>query len=431
MKLLDKMKNAWNAFIGQDPPNLPYYEPTINYGYSSTYNPAQPTMHYRNERSIINAVYSRISVDCAAVSIRHAKLDDNGRFTEIVNSDLNERLTVEANKDQTPRQFMIDIIISLFDEGYVAIVPIDTSDNILETNTYNILSWRVGKVTQWYPDHVRVECYDDRSGYRREITLPKADVAIVENPFYHIMNEPNSTLRRLTEKLALLDYVDKQSGKGKLDLIVQLPYLIKTEARKKQAEERRQMIVDQLTNSDYGIAYTDGTEKITQLNRPVENNILTQVTYLTEQLFAQLGITQEILNGTANEQTMINYNNRVIEPLISAITDEMNRKFLTKTARTQHQAIVSFKEPFKLVPVSMLADIADKFTRNEIMSSNEIRQIIGLKPIDDPAADELRNKNLNETNNTDYAYTQDEYPDESESNYEYEEDHNSNYEEDT
>jgi hypothetical protein len=351
-----------------------------------------------NERSIVNAVYNRIALDVAYIDIFHARLDEDGRYTEQIQSSLNECLTLSANIDQTGKAFLQDVVMSMMDEGCVAIVPVDTTINPQQSGSYDINSLRTGRVKAWYPEHVTVELYNEKTGRREEVTLPKKMVAIIENPLFAVMNEPNSTLQRLIYKLNLLDVIDEQSGSGKLDLIIQLPYVIKTPARKEQAEQRRKDIEMQLAGSKYGIAYTDGTEKITQLNRPVENNLLKQVEYLTGMLYGQLGLTPEILNGSADEKTMLNYYNRTIEPIVSAICDEMKRKFLTKTARTQGQSIVYFRNPFKLVPVAELAEISDKLTRNEIASSNEIRQIIGWKPSDEPGADELRNKNLNQSN---------------------------------
>jgi hypothetical protein len=349
----------------------------------------------RHERSTIVSVYNRIALDAAAIDIFHARLDKDGRFTEEIQSGLNECLTLNANIDQTGRAFLQDVVMSMMDEGVVAIVPVDTTIDPYMSGSFDIQSLRTGKVKVWYPNHVQVELYNDRTGRREEVVLPKKAVAIIENPLYAVMNEPNSTLQRLIRKLALLDVIDEQSGSGKLDLIIQLPYIIKTPARKEQAEARRKDIEMQLAGSKYGIAYTDGTEKITQLNRPVENNLMKQIEYLTTMLYGQLGLTPEIMNGSADEKTMLNYYNRTVEPIIAAIVDEMKRKFLTKTARTQGQDIVYFRDPFKLVPVADLAEISDKLTRNEIASSNEIRQLMGWKPSNDPEADELRNKNLN------------------------------------
>lgn len=397
----ERLKHAWNAFMNRDPPP---YTP-VNYGYTSTFRPDRPRFTRGNERSIITSVYNRIAMDCAAITVQHVRLDENNRYISTIDSGLNNCLTVEANKDQTGRAFIQDAVMSMFDEGCVALVPVDTTINPVKTGSYDIQSMRTGRITQWYPNYVRVLIYNEQKGMREEVILPKAIVSIVENPLYSIMNEPNSTLQRLIRKLNLLDVIDEQSGAGKLDLIIQLPYIIKTEARKQQAEARRKDIEMQLANSKYGIAYTDGTEHITQLNRSVDNNLMKQIEYLTDMLYSQLGITKEILDGTANEQQMLNYYNRTIEPIMSALTDEMKRKFLTKTARTQGQSIVFFRDPFKLVPVNQMAEIADKFTRNEIMSSNEIRQIVGMKPVDDAKADELRNKNLNASEGQTFANT--------------------------
>lgn len=392
MGFLDRLAHAWNAFRQLDEPSTraPVYR---NLGYSSTRRLDRMYFSKGNERSIVTAIYNRIATDVCDIDIRHVKVDENGRYLSDVNSDLNKCLTLEANKDQTARAFMQDVVQSMFDEGCVSIVPIDTDINP-EEGSFDILSVRTGKITQWYPDHVRVEVYNDRLGYRQEIVMEKSKVCIIENPFYAIMNSPNSTLQRLIRKLNILDAIDEQSGSGKLDLIIQLPYIVKTDVRREQAEKRRRDIEDQLGNSKYGIAYTDGTEKITQLNRPVDNNLLSQITYLTSMLYSQLGITEEILNGTADEKTMINYQNRIVKPIVTAITDEINRKFLTKAARTQHKMIKYFLDPFKLVSMTNMAEIADKFTRNTILTPNEIRQIIGYKPADDAKADELRNPNI-------------------------------------
>lgn len=386
-----RLKHAWNAFLSREPTS--YYQ-SPGRGYS--YRPDRPRLTRGNERSIVTSVFNRIALDAAAISIRHVKLDDNGRFVSSVGSGLNNCLTVEANIDQTARAFIHDIVMSMMDEGCVAIVPVDTTLNPEVTGSYDIVTMRVGQVLSWYPQHVKVRVYNDRRGEKEDILVPKSVVGIVENPLYAVMNEPNSTLQRLIRKLNLLDAVDEQAGSGKLDLIIQLPYVIKTEARRAQAEKRRKDIEEQLSGSKYGIAYTDGTEHIVQLNRAVENNLMTQIEYLTSMLYSQLGITKGVMDGSADEQTMLNYYNRTIEPILSAIVDEMKRKFLTKTARSQLQSISFFRDPFKLVPAAVLAEIADKLTRNEIMSSNEIRQIIGLKPSKDPKADELRNKNLSE-----------------------------------
>lgn len=395
-----RFKHAWNAFFKSRDPTDDIYESRESYTpttYGFSYRPDRIRLNYGNEKSIVTAVYNRISLDVSSVTIEHVRLDENDRFKEPINSSLNTCLTLEANRDQTSRAFIQDLVLSMLDEGCVAMVPTDTTADPKLTDSYDILAMRVGKITQWYPDAVRVKVYNENSGEKEEITLPKTQVGIIENPFYTVMNESNSTLKRLIRKLALLDITDEQNSSGKLDLIIQLPYVIKTEARQKQAEQRRQDIEMQLAGSKYGIAYTDGTEKITQLNRSVENQLLTQVKDLTESLYAQLGITAEILNGTANEQTMLNYNNRVIEPILSAITDEIKRKFLTKTARSQGQSIMFFDDPFKLIPINNIAEIADKFTRNEILTSNEVRGIIGYKPVNDPNADVLRNKNLNQS----------------------------------
>ena len=404
MGLLNRLSHAWNAFIGND-----YYNYSgskyRDLGYSSTIQPYRTYFTKGNDKSIVTAIYTRIAIDCMSIDLKHIRLDENGRYVEEIKSKLNNCLTVEANKDQTARNFIKDIVVSMFDEGVVAVVPIDTTFNPSISSSYDIETMRTGRITQWYPDHVRVEVYNDRTGLKEELVFAKKDIAIIENPLYEVTNAPNSTLQRLILKLNILDAIDKQSGSGKLDLIIQLPYVIKSDARKEQAEKRRADIESQLSNSKFGIAYTDGTEKITQLNRSVENNLMTQIQYLTSMLYSQLGITEEILNGSADEKTMLNYMNRTIEPIMSAIVDEMKRKFLTKTARSQNQTIEYFNDPFKLIPVSNLADIADKFTRNEIMSSNEIRQIIGMRPVNDPRADELRNKNLNAGNSEEFAST--------------------------
>lgn len=392
MALSDRLQHAWNAFLNRDPTRI--YE---GYGSSSYYRPDRMRLTMGNERSIVVSVYNRIALDVAYIDIFHARLDDNGRYTEQIASGLNECLTLSANADQTGKAFLQDVVMSMMDEGCVAIVPVETINNPTITGSFDITNLRTAKILEWYPAHVRVELYNEKTGRKEELTLPKKMVAIIENPLYAVMNERNSTLQRLIHKLNLLDVIDEQSGSGKLDLIIQLPYVIKTQARKDQAEQRRKDIEMQLAGSKYGIAYTDGTEKITQLNRPVENNLMKQIEYLMSTLYGQLGLTPEILNGSADEKTMLNYYNRTIEPIISAICDEMKRKFLTKTARTQGQSIVYFRNPFKLVPVAELAEISDKLTRNEIASSNEIRQIIGWKPSKEPGADELRNKNLNQS----------------------------------
>ena len=388
-----RFKHAWNAFFNRDPTG---YQSDIGPGYY--YRPDRPRFTGGNERSIITSIYNRIALDVASNTILHCKLDENDRFVSTMDSTLNSCLNLEANIDQTGREFIQDIVVSMCDEGSVAIVPIET-DLDPKTNSYKIYSMRTGKIIGWYPKHIRVSVYNEQIGRREEITLPKSTVGIIENPFYAVMNEHSSTMQRLIRKLNLLDAIDEQSGAGKLDLIIQLPYVIKSPTRRQQAEQRRKDIENQLAGSKYGIAYTDGTEHITQLNRSVDNNLMKQIEYLTSMLYSQLGITQSILDGTADEKTMLNYYTRTIEPIISAIVDEMKRKFLTKTARTQGQSIVFFRDPFKLVPVNEIAEIADKMTRNEIMTSNEIRQEIGLKPSDDPKADRLENSNLNHNEN--------------------------------
>lgn len=388
-----RFKNAWNAFRNREPTKV---FQDIGYGYS--YRPDRFHLTRGNERSIVTSVYNRIALDVAAIDIRHVQLDAEGRFCDVVQSGLNNCLSTEANLDQTGRAFIQDAVMSMMDEGCIAIVPVDTDDDPDDTTGYQILSMRVGRIRDWYPKHIRVELYNEETGRKQDIVVPKSTVAIVENPLYAVINEPNSTMQRLIRKLNLLDAVDEQSSSGKLDLIIQLPYVIKTEARRKQAEKRRKNIEQQLAGSKYGIAYTDSTERITQLNRSLENNLMKQIEYLTSMLYSQLGITQSILDGTADDKTMLNYYNRTIEPIIAAIVDEMKRKFLSKTARSQNKSIKFFRDPFKLVPVADLAEISDKFTRNEIATSNEIRQVIGWKPSDDPKADELRNSNLSQPN---------------------------------
>lgn len=392
----ERLQHAWNAFNNKDP--TANYVGTNVYYSGSSYNQSKRRLSFNNERSIVNSIFNRIAADAAAVDMKHVRLDINGRYVSTIEDGLNNCLSVEANIDQTGRVLRQDAIMSMFDEGVVALVPVDTTLNPKDSGGYDIMSMRTGKITEWMPQYVKVSVYNEKIGKRQEVVLPKKMVAIVENPFYSIMNEPNSTLQRLIRKLNLLDVVDEQSSSGKLDLIIQLPYVIKSQAREAQAEQRRKNIEMQLAGSKYGIAYTDATEKITQLNRPVDNNLMEQVKYLTETLMGQLGITNEILNGTADEKTMLNYNNRIISPICTAFAEEMNRKFLTKTARTQGQSILFFQDPFKLVPISNIADIADKFTRNEILSSNEVRGLIGFKPSSDPSADELRNKNINQSN---------------------------------
>ena len=389
---LNRIKNAWNAFVNNRDPISKWKD----IGSSYYYRPDRQRFTGGNERTIVTSVYNRIAMDVAAIDIKHVRLDENDRYLETIDSGINRCFSEEANIDQTGRAFIQDIVMSMLDEGCVAIVPVDTNVDPTLSNSYDILSMRVGKILQWYPNHVQVRVYNDRTGNKEDLILPKETVGIIENPLYAVINEPNSTMQRLIRKLSLLDAIDEQSSSGKLDLIIQLPYTIKTEARRQQAEQRRKEIEMQLTNSKYGIAYTDGTEHITQLNRPIENNLMKQIEYLTSMLYSQLGITTAILDGSADEKTMLNYYNRTIEPIISAIVCEAKRKFLTKTARSQRQSFLFFRDPFKLVPISQIADIADKFTRNEIASSNEIRQCIGMKPSKDPKADMLINSNLNQ-----------------------------------
>ena len=386
-----RLQHAWNAFFNNRDPTIQYRE--IGEGYA--YRPDRPRLSRGNERSIATSIYNRISMDCASVDIKHVKLDENGRYLEEIQSDLNNCLSLEANADQTGRAFIQDVVMSMLDEGCVAIIPTDTGRDPTIADSFKIFSMRTGKILEWYPAHVKVRAYNERIGRKEDIILPKSSVCIIENPLYAVINEPNSTMQRLIRKLCLLDAIDEQSSSGKLDLIIQLPYIIKTEARRKQAEDRRKDIEMQLSGSKYGIAYTDGTERITQLNRPIENNLLKQIEYLTTLLYSQLGITQTVMDGTADEKTMLN---RTIEPILAAITDEMKRKFLTKTARSRNQSIEFFRDPFKLVPVNEIAQIADTFTRNEIMTSNEIRQVIGMKPSDDPKADQLVNSNIAQPN---------------------------------
>ena len=393
MRIRDRLQHAWNAFVYNDNS----YTNHQNLGGFSTYKPDRVHFSRGVEKSIVTSVYNRLALDASSIMIKHVRLDDDGRYVEEINSGLHSCLNIEANIDQTGRAFIQDVVMSMLDEGCVAIVPVDTTVNPAVSGSYEINTMRTGKILEWYPAHVRVRVYNDRKGIHEELTLPKSTVAIIENPLYAVINEPNSTMQRLIRKLNLLDVVDEQTSAGKLDLIIQLPYVIKSEARRKQAEERRKDIEMQLAGSKYGIAYTDGTERITQLNRPAENNLMKQVEYLTTMLYSQLGLTQSILEGSADEKTMLNYYNRTVEPIVSAIVDEIKRKFLTKTARAQKQSIMFFRDPFKLVPVENIAEIADKFTRNEILTSNEIRQIVGMMPSKDPAADELRNKNLNQS----------------------------------
>ena len=392
LNFTSRVKSAWNAFFNRDPPRR-YYGG--GYSYRSYYQ----RLGNMTDRTIVSAVYNRIAIDVSSITIQHVRLDENGRYDETIDSGLNSCLNLSGNIDQTGRSLVQDIVMSMLDEGVVAVVPTWTDVDPRINASYEIYSMRVGKITEWFPNAVRMKVYDDRTGQKEEITLPKKMVAIIENPFYAVMNEPNSTMQRLIRKLNLLDTVDEQAGSGKLDLIIQLPYVVKSKARREQAENRRHEIEEQLAESKYGIAYTDGTERITQLNRSLENNLLKQVEYLTTMMYSQLGLTQEIMNGTADESAMTNYYSRTIEPIVSAIVDEFKRKFLTKTARSQRQSVVFFRDPFKLVPIATLAEIADKFTRNEIISSNEMRQFVGLKPSKDPAADELRNKNLNQSDN--------------------------------
>ena len=392
MSFGSRLKHAWNAFTNRDP-TLKSIGPGVGY----SYRPDRPRFTRGNEKSLTTSVYNRIALDVAAIGIKHCKLDKNNRYIEDVNSGLNNCLNLEANIDQTGRSFIQDVVMSMLDEGCVAIVPVDTTFNPNNTNSYDIQTMRTAKIIEWKPTSVKVRIYNDRTGEKEELWVPKKTVAIIENPLYAVVNEPNSTMQRLVRKLNLLDIIDEQSGSGKLDLIIQLPYVIKTEARRAQAEQRRKDIEEQLSGSKYGIAFTDGTEHVTQLNRSLDNNLMKQIEYLTSMLYSQLGITQNILDGTADEKTMLNYYNRSIEPIVSAIVDELKRKFLTKTARSQGQSIAAFRDPFKLVPVNNIAEIADKFTRNEILTSNEIRQIIGMKPSEDPKADMLLNSNLNHT----------------------------------
>lgn len=390
---IDRLSRGWNAFMGRDAP------PSVTYGTAWSHNPYRYRVTMGNERSIVNAIYNRIAIDVAQIKLEHAQLDENGRYVKTMDSGLNTCLTLSANKDQTGRAFIQDCVMSLLDEGTIAICPIDTNDDPNHEDTYDIYSLRCGKIIDWYPDHVRVDCYDDRTGQHKRRLWSKRAVAIVENPLYSVMNEPNSTLKRLIRKLNILDAIDEQSASGKLDLIVQFPGTIRSPAMKARAEQRRTDIEQQLNNSKFGIAYADGSEKIVQLNRPVENNLLSTIEYLTNTLYGQLGITEAILTGTASEQEQLNYYNRTIEPILSALCDEMKRKFLTKTAVTQNKSVIFIKDPFRLVPSSTIAEIVDKFSRNEVLSSNELRAIIGYKPVEDARADELRNKNLNQSNN--------------------------------
>ena len=407
LALGNRLKHAFNAFMNRDPT---YYR-NIGSGYSI--RPDRPRLSRGNERSIVTSIFNRIAIDVSNIDIKHCRLDNNGRFIEEIDSGLNNCLSLEANIDQTGRAFIQDIVMSMLDEGCVAIVPVDTTLNPKITNSYDILSMRTGKIIEWYPAHVKMRVYNDKTGEKEDIILPKKQVGIIENPLYAVVNEPNSNMQRLIRKLSLLDVTDEQTASGKLDLIIQLPYAVKSDLRKRQADDRVKAIEDQLATNKYGIAYIDGTEKVTQLNRSVENNLLKQIEYLTGMAFSQIGITQSILDGSADEKTMLNYYNRTIDPIISVIVDEMKRKFLTKTARSQQQSILYFRDPFKLVPVNDIAEIADKFTRNEIMTSNEIRQIVGMKPSDDPKADELRNSNISQSKEKD-PMMDDPYGDETE-----------------
>ena len=386
--LMDRLKNSWNAFRNRDP-TIFYNEPGMSY----TYRPDRVRFSRGNERSIVTSVYNKIAMDVASVDIRHCRIDKNGRYTEDIDSDFNRCLTLEANIDQSHRAFRQDIVMSMFDEGAVAIVPIEAKGDPTLSTSFDIRSMRVGKIVEWFPRSVKVEVYNDRTGKKENIIMPKKSVAIVENPLYSVINEPNSTMKRLIRKLNILDAIDEQSGSGKLDLIIQLPYAVKGELKEQQANKRRDSIIDQL-KGPYGIAYIDGTEKVTQLNRPVENNLMKQIEYLTNLLYSQIGITPSVMDGTADEKTMLNYNNRTVEPIVSAIVDAMKRSFISRTAMTQGQTIMAFRDPFKLVPINNIAEIADKFTRNEILTSNEIRQIIGFKPSSDPKADQLINSNI-------------------------------------
>lgn len=409
ISLTNRIKHAWNAFTSREPPVNTVYN-TV----TSSYNLSRRRSSFANERTIVYSIYNRIAIDVASITIEHVQLDDDNRFKSKLDSGLNSIFNLEANIDQSGRNFVQDIVMSMLDEGVVAVVPIDTeiSPNSKDFGAFNILTMRTAKVISWAPKHVRLSVYNDQNGNHQEITMPKSQVAIIENPLYSVMNEPNSTLKRLTRKLSLLDDIDEQSGAGKLDLIIQLPYLIRSDARKAQAEQRRKEIEMQLAGSKYGIAYTDGTEHITQLNRSVENNLMKQIEYLTSMLYGQLGITEEVISGTANEQVMLNYYNRTVEPIISAITDEFKRKFVSKKARSEGQSIMFFRDPFRLTTVNSIAEIADKFTRNEVMSSNEVRQAIGMKPVDDPKADQLINSNISQPQQD--SYTDDQEPIDSE-----------------
>ena len=393
MSFWTRLQHGWNAFRNKDPADFVH-----DIGPSYSYRPDRFRYNRGNERSIVTSVFNKIATDVASIDILHVRLDEEGRYLEPIDSGLNNCLTLEANVDQTAHAFKIDLIMSMFDEGCIAAVPVEATFDPNLTNAFDILSIRTGKIVEWFPEHVKLQVFNEKTGNREEVTLPKRAVSIIENPFYSVMNAPSSTLQRLIRKLNLLDSIDEQSGSGKLDLIIQLPYVIKTESRRQQAENRRKDIENQLAGSKYGIAYTDGTEHITQLNRPVENNLMKQIEYLTSMLYSQLGITQEILDGTADEKTMINYYNRTIDPIVQAIVEEMRRKFLTKTARSQRQSIQYFRDPFKLAPINDVANVADTFTRNEILTSNEVRQIIGRRPSKDPKADQLINSNISQSN---------------------------------
>lgn len=395
-----RLRQAWNVFFNKDPSGMSQ----TGIGYFQ--RPDHVRFNRGTERTIVTSVYNRIAMDAAAVNLRHIRLDDNNRFLEVIESGLNNCLSLESNIDQTGRAFIQDVVMSMLDEGVVAVVPVDTTLNPRVTNSYDILSMRTAKILEWYPSDIKIQIYNERTGNKEEIIIPKSTAAIIENPLYAVINEPNSTMQRLIRKMNLLDVVDEQSGSGKLDLIIQLPYVVKSEGRRQQAELRRKDIESQLAGSKYGIAYIDGTEHVTQLNRPAENNLMSQVEYLTNMLYSQLGITQAVLDGSADERTMLNYFNRTVEPILSAIVDEMKRKFLTKTARSQKQSITFFRDPFRLVPINQISEIADKFTRNEILSSNEVRQIVGMKPSNDPKADELRNKNLSAPKNQNNNFTE-------------------------
>lgn len=400
--IVQRIQHAWNAFRNNRDPTL---NQDIGVGYGD--RPDRRRRRYFADKSIVTAIENRIAIDVAAVGINHVRVDQNGRYKETIKSGTNSVFSLEANADQTGRAFVQDIVQSMFDEGVVAVIPVDTNLNPIQTGGFDVLTARVGRITQWRPAHIVCEVYNEKTGQKQEIMVPKKIALIIENPLYSVMNEPNSVLQRLIRKLNLMDSIDEQTSAGKLDLIIQLPYVIKSEARRQQAETRRKEIEAQLAGSKYGIAYTDGTEKVTQLNRSLENNLLSQIEYLTKTLYSQLGFTEEVFNGTADEKTMLNYNNRTVEPILSAIVDEAKRKWLTKTARSQGQSFMFFRDPFKLVPVEKIADIADKFTRNEILSSNELRGIVGFRPVDDPKADELRNSNLNQQPGQEFPLSED------------------------